>query len=126
MSSKKKRSTSSRAAKVQRQAKARAARSTRTSREWAAFPDMIAALTQACALGYLRVLRPSGDIEDLPLTHIRDYLNAAYASDGEPPLDPGELAEMLGGDLRDGEMAMWTDGLWSVNEDYFATPEVQP
>ncbi|WP_399559185.1 hypothetical protein OH809_45270 (plasmid) [Streptomyces sp. NBC_00873] len=122
----KKRNTSSRTAKLRRQAKARAERSTRTAPDWAPLPAALEAFEQACAIGYLRVRRPDGQIEELTLTRIRDYLNAAYAASDESPLEPGELADLLSADLRDGEMAMWTDGLWSVNEDYFATPEAQP
>ncbi|MGW9238105.1 hypothetical protein ACWGRL_05110 [[Kitasatospora] papulosa] len=127
MSSKKKRSTSSRAAKVQRQAKARAARSTGASAlKLASLPEALAAFEQACAAGYLSVIRPDGQVQKLTLDRIRDHFNAAFAADGEAPLEPGELAGLLADDLRDGEMAMRTDGVWAVHESYFATPEVQP
>lgn len=127
MSSKKKRNPSSRAAKVQRQAKARAARSTRTpSLRLASLPEALEAFEQACAVGYLSVIRPDGHVQKLTFDRIRDHFNAAFAADGESPLEPGELAGLLADDLREGEMAMRTDGVWAVHESYFATPEVQP
>ncbi|MFB8122079.1 hypothetical protein ACFVG1_12905 [Streptomyces bacillaris] len=127
MSSKKKRNTSAKAARAQRLAKARAARSTRTpSLKLASLPEALAAFEQACAVGYLNVLRPSGHVQKLTFDRIRDRLNAAFAADGEPPLEPGELAGLLADELRDGEMAMRSDGMWAVHESYLATPEVQP
>ncbi|MYR75133.1 MULTISPECIES: hypothetical protein [unclassified Streptomyces] len=127
MSSKKKRNTSSRAAKVQRQAKAHAARSTRpTSPEIAAFPATLEALKQALAVGHLPMLCSDGQVRQLTYDQMRDHLNASFTADGEPPLSPGELARFLANDLTSGEMAMRTDGVWVTSEDYFAMPEVQP
>lgn len=127
MSSKKKRSTNSRAAKVQRQNKARAARSTRApSPKLASLTEALEAFEQACAVGYLRVIRPDGHVQKLAFDRIRDHFNAAFAADGESPLAPGELAGLPADELREGEMAMRTDGVWAVHESYFATPEVRP
>lgn len=127
MSSKKKRNSSTKATKVRRQAKARAERSTRTPElKLASLPEALAALEQACAVGYLNVIRPDGHVQKLTFDRIRDRLNAAFAAEDEPLLEPGELAGLLADELRDGEMAMRTDGVWAVHESYFATPEVQP
>ncbi|WP_043368978.1 hypothetical protein, partial [Streptomyces griseus] len=77
-------------------------------------------------VGYLNVIRPDGHVQKLTFDRIRDRLNAAFAAEDEPLLEPGELAGLLADELRDGEMAMRTDAVWAVHESYFATPEVQP
>ncbi|WP_331728988.1 hypothetical protein OG693_39160 (plasmid) [Streptomyces sp. NBC_01259] len=121
----KQRNTSSRAAKMRRQAKARGARSTRTpSPKLASLSESLKAFEQACAVGYLSAIHPDGHVQQLSFDRIRDHFNAAFAADGESPLAPDELATLLAADLREGEMAMRTDGVWAVHESYFATSEV--
>ncbi|MEU5490279.1 hypothetical protein AB0G98_21390 [Streptomyces sp. NPDC020196] len=126
MSSNKKHNTSTKAARAQRLAKARAARSTRAaSPKLAAFPAALEALKEALVVGHLPVLCSDGQVRQLTYDRMRDHLNDSFAADGEPFLSAGELARFLADDLASGAMAMRTDGLWSVNEDYFATPEAQ-
>ncbi|MEU8740564.1 hypothetical protein [Streptomyces halstedii] len=122
MSSKKKRNTSSRAAK------ARAARSTRTpSPKAASLPVALEAFKQALAVnGHIPVLCDGGQVRQLTYDRMRDHLNAQFAADGEPPLSAGELTGLLADNLVSGEMGMRTNGVWFTSEDYFATPEAQP
>ncbi|MFF2411825.1 hypothetical protein [Streptomyces sp. NPDC058092] len=124
MSSKK---NNTRAAKIRRQAKARAERSTRTpSPKAASLPVALEAFKQALAVGHLSVLCSDGQVRQLTYDRMRDHLNAEFATDGEPPLSAEELTRLLADDLASGEMAMRTDGVWVTSKDYFATPEVQP
>ncbi|MFI9194108.1 hypothetical protein ACIG0A_33020 [Streptomyces californicus] len=126
MSSKKKRNTSTKAARAQRLAKARAARSTRAaSPKLAAFPAALEALKQALAVGHLPVLCSDGQVRQLTYGRMRNHLNDSFAADGEPPLSARELSRLLADDLTSGAMVMRTDGVWVISEDYFAT-QAQP
>ncbi|MEU9947022.1 hypothetical protein [Streptomyces sp. NPDC047939] len=120
----KQRNISSRAAKMRRQAKARAVRSTRTpSPKRANFPTTLEAFKMGLAVGHLPVLCSNGQVRQLTYDRIREHLNAAVTAEGEPPLNAGELARFLADSLASGEMGMRTDGLWFTSEDFFA--EVQ-
>ncbi|MBD3550927.1 hypothetical protein [Streptomyces sp. SP18CM02] len=126
MSSNKKRNTSAKAARAQRLAKAHAARSTRAaSPKLAAFPAALEALKEALAVGHLPVLCPDGQVRQLTYDRMRNHLNDSFAADGEPPLNARELSRLLADDLTSGAMAMRTDGVWVISEDYFAT-QAQP
>ncbi|WP_331746685.1 hypothetical protein [Streptomyces sp. NBC_00842] len=122
--SSKKRNVSSRTAKLQRQARARAERSTHTpAPKPASFPAALQAFEQAFAIGHLPALRSNGQVQELTFDRIREHFNAEFAADGEPPLSAGELSRLLADDLVSGEMAMRADGVWLVSEDYFTDRE---
>ncbi|MFF3547142.1 hypothetical protein ACFYXD_35555 [Streptomyces platensis] len=117
--SRKKRNTSSRAAKVRRQAQARAARQqNHVSTDW---DSTLAAFTQAMATGSLRMMCDDGEARDVTITQIREHINAGLAADGEEPVTTEEFAAFLEEDLRIGALRLRSDGLWDSVVDYSAS-----
>jgi len=60
-----------------------------------------------------------GKTRQVTLQRIADWLEADYASKGEPPLEPGELDEILTHDVIFGRLHVRTDGLWESTQPYF-------
>lgn len=104
---------SNRQAKIARQRRARA------HRDLTQQQDTLTAFTLACATGSLPMACPGGQTRHLTLARITDWFNEGLARDGEPPLEDGELNELLSADLLMGRFRLRPDGLWESDDDYF-------
>lgn len=104
---------SSKQAKIARQRRARAHRGVTQQQ------DTLTAFTLACSTGYLPMACPDGQTRQLTLARITDWHNEGLARDGEPPLELGELTELLSDDLLMGRLRLRPDGLWESDDDYF-------
>lgn len=104
---------SNRQTKMARQRRARAHRGQTQQ------PDVLTAFTLACASGSLPVACPDGQTRQLTLARITDWHNEGLALDGEPPLEQGELTELLSADILMGRLRLRQDGLWESDDDYF-------
>jgi hypothetical protein len=117
----KKRSTSSRSVKMQRQAKALARRrGEQFKTDW---QSTIEAFDRAVLAGVFQVMTEDGETRDLTLDRIRAYTDARLAADGEDPVTLPELAQFLGEDLGYGSLRVRPDGLWESDTDYFELSE---
>lgn len=115
------RNRSTRQAKIARQAKAGASRGLPPVPRLVTSPsEARAALEQVGATGAFRMQGANGQTRGVTYRHISDWHNTSYAAKGEPPLDPGELAEILMHDVMFGRLRLRTDGLWESNQPYFA------
>ena len=112
---------SSRSRKLARQTKARVNRSLPPVPRLVASPaEARAALEQGSALGYFPVASEDGQVRQVTFQQISDWHEASYAANGEPPLEPGELDEILMHDVMFGRLRLRTDGLWESSQAYFA------
>lgn len=113
---------SSRSKKLARQTKARVSRSLPpVPRLVASASEARAVLERVATAGYFPVAGPDGQTLTVTLQQIRDWHNASLAADGEPPLEPGELSEILVHDFIFGRLRLRTDGLWESDDDYLGT-----
>lgn len=116
--SSKKRSTSSRDAKLRRQAKARAVRQAgQTATDW---DSTYMAFTQAVTAGVFRIVGDDGHDREVTVGQMRAHIDAGLAKDGEEPVTTQELVDFLYEDLRMGSLALRSDGMWSSRIDYLA------
>ena len=62
----------------------------------------------------------NGETREVTYQQISDWHNASYAANGEPPLEPGEVDEILTHDVMFGRLRLRPDGLWESGQAYFA------
>jgi hypothetical protein len=112
---------SSRSKKLTRQAKARTSRSLPPVPRLVASPaEARSALERVAIDGHFQMAGPEGQTHTVTFQAISDWHNASYAANGEPPLELGELSEILMHDFMFGRLRLRTDGLWESDADYFA------
>lgn len=108
---------SNRTKKLARQNKARfRSQTVRTTTDVA---EMRAALERVALSGAFPVPGSDGEIRQVSYRQIVDWHNAGLAADGEPPLEPGELPQLLLDDVMFGHLRLRTDGLWECDQPYF-------
>jgi hypothetical protein len=109
-----------RSRKIARQNKARNSRSLPPVPRIVASPNQAqAALESVFTAQAFPMAVLDGQPRQVTLQHIADWLDADYAAKGEPPLEPGELAEILTHDVIFGRLRVRTDGLWESSQPYF-------
>ncbi|MEV6146348.1 hypothetical protein [Streptomyces sp. NPDC051992] len=82
--------------------------------------DARAALEQVGITGAFPMAGPDGQVRQVTWRQISDWHHTSLAAKEEPPLEPGELTEILLQDLMFGRLRLRTDGLWESSEAYFA------
>lgn len=105
---------SNRQTRIARQRKARA------HRGQAQQQDTLTAFTLAYAAGRFPMACTDGQSRDLTVDRLAEWHNDEFASDGEPPLEVGELTRLLSEDLLTGRFRLRPDGLWESDDDFFA------
>ncbi|MDX3531947.1 hypothetical protein P1P75_37510 [Streptomyces sp. ID05-39B] len=110
---------SSRSQKLARQSKARASRAVPPMPRLVASPlEARTVLEQVAGTGHFALIDSNGQRQQVTMRHIRDWHNASLTADGQPPLEPGELAEILMHDFMFGRLRLRTDGPWESDDDY--------
>lgn len=84
-----------------------------TAKEWPA----------ALAAGAFTILTQNGALK-VTLDEMRQRINAAFASDNEPPLDGlDELEQFLTDEMAEGNILCLPNGLWRFPEEYLPNGE---
>jgi FKBP-type peptidyl-prolyl cis-trans isomerase (trigger factor) len=112
---KKTKNRSSKQARYDRQARARAAR--REQQINAVIEATQAAFPAALASGAFAVLTDDGPLK-ITLEEMRERINADLANEGEPALDANELADMLTEEVAEGCIVRLPSGMWRFPEAY--------
>lgn len=111
---------STRSQKIARQNKARDSRSLPLVPRIIASPTQAqAALQSVFAAQAFPMAASDGQTQQVTLQHVTDWLDADYTAKGEPPLEPGEIIEILTHDVIFGRLRVRTDGLWESSQPYF-------
>lgn len=72
------------------------------------------------AEGVLTMRGAGGQTWKITVDDVREWHEIEYSSKGEPPLEPGELSEILFNDVSFGHLVRRADGLWESELPYFA------